>query len=281
MKSRQDIYNTMAIQDELKKSEGYKIKRISKKSNLAKISLNNVARIEAMISIDSDYRKSGDPNAKPQKPYPGSTAYWVTQLKHILIDGKKVSQDSRNLEEILTEAIAAINRENSTHLMVGGADKVFLENLKKMPSKQLLTLLKSTDNKKKKELIDLLNPTVEVVVKREDGSIIYTYDRSNYSFTTKFCHYLCLYLFEDSDEQDNYSIFDNVLGGILPEYARAYLGDNWDDEYLKEKWTKDTFKDYQKYSDIVDEIRKAAATKNPPMVSRNGFDHLLWYYHKG
>ena len=271
----------MAIQDELKKSEDYKIRKVSKDSELAEITQDNVARIEAMISIDSDYRKSGNLDAKPQKPYPGSTAYWVTQLKHILIDGKKVSQDSRNLEEILTETIAAINRENSTHLMVGGADKVFLENLKRIPSKQLLTLLKSTDNKKKKELIDLLNPIVAVAVKREDGSIIYTYDRSNYSFTTKFCHYLCLYLFEDSNEQDNYSIYDSVLGGILPKYAKEYLGNNWKKTYLDEKWTKDTFKDYQKYSDIVDEIRKAAATRNSPMVSRNGFDHLLWYYHKG
>ncbi len=270
----------MAIQDELKKSEDYKIRKVSKDSELAEITQDNVARVEAMISIDSDYRKSGNPNAKPQKKYHGSTAYWVTQLKHILIEGNEVSQDSYTLTKILTESVGAINRENSTHLMVGGADKLFLENFSRIPTKQLLALLKSTDNKEKKELIDRLNPIVKVTVKRDDGSN-YTYDRSNYSFTTKFCHYLCLYLFEDSNEQDNYSIYDSVLGGILPEYARVYLDEDWEKRYLKEELSEETFKDYQKYSDIVDEIRKAAATRNSPMVSRNGFDHLLWYYHKG
>ena len=34
--------------------------------------------------------------------------------------------------------------------------------------------------------------------------------------------------------------------------------------------------------DIFDEIRDAAAKKNSgEMISRRGFDHLLWYYHKG
>ena len=35
--------------------------------------------------------------------------------------------------------------------------------------------------------------------------------------------------------------------------------------------------DYKDYRLAVDSIRKASGIE----ISRNGFDHLLWYYHKG
>lgn len=36
-------------------------------------------------------------------------------------------------------------------------------------------------------------------------------------------------------------------------------------------------RDYKQYRNAVDMIRNATDEK----ISRNGFDHLLWYYHKG
>ena len=98
--------------------------------------------------------------------------------------------------------------------------------------------------------------------------------RENYSFATKFCHYACLYFFKEKDTaRDNYSIYDDVLASVLPYYAEVYLN---------EHYTKVKFKNYKLYSDVIDRIRaKAAEINKEPMVSRNGFDHLLWYYHKG
>lgn len=35
--------------------------------------------------------------------------------------------------------------------------------------------------------------------------------------------------------------------------------------------------DYKQYRKAVDKIRELCGIE----ISRNGFDHLLWYYHKG
>jgi hypothetical protein len=46
---------------------------------------------------------------------------------------------------------------------------------------------------------------------------------------------------------------------------------------------KDIVKRYKKYQEIIGKIIKCAAKKENDgiEVSRNGFDHLLWYYYKG
>lgn len=60
----------------------------------------------------------------------------------------------------------------------------------------------------------------------------------------------------------------------------------------KGEWNKNKTSDYIKkyniltyysvYRDAVDAIREKAKKQNTnEIISRNGFDHLLWYYHKG
>ena len=39
--------------------------------------------------------------------------------------------------------------------------------------------------------------------------------------------------------------------------------------------------DYKKYIGYIDSIRNKAEELYGKKISRNGFDHLLWYYHKG
>lgn len=90
--------------------------------------------------------------------------------------------------------------------------------------------------------------------------------RTNLSFASKFCHYACFYLFENTEYQDNYSIYDNILRTVLPMYL-VYFN-------ITERYD---LRDYKQYRNAVDMIRNAADEK----ISRNGFDHLLWYYHKG
>lgn len=87
------------------------------------------------------------------------------------------------------------------------------------------------------------------------------------AFATKFCHYVCFYVFEGQPEQDNFSIYDNVVAGILPYYAIKYKID----------YKKVDFKKYSQYIGLVDEIIRRSGSN----ISRNGFDHLLWYYYKG
>lgn len=74
-------------------------------------------------------------------------------------------------------------------------------------------------------------------------------------------------MFEGEKEQDNYSIYDSVLKNVLPTYA----------EYYSININKNDLEDYITYSDIIERILKKTGNK----ISKNGFDHLLWYYHKG
>ena len=88
--------------------------------------------------------------------------------------------------------------------------------------------------------------------------------RYNLSFASKFCHYSCFYLFPGRKEQDNYSIYDSVLRKAIPQYAEYYG--------LKIR----DLSDYCEYQRTIDEIIKKSNSK----ISRNGFDHLLWYCYK-
>ncbi len=90
--------------------------------------------------------------------------------------------------------------------------------------------------------------------------------RINPSFASKFCHYACFYIFEGTEYQDNYLIYNGILKAVLPLYLE-YFG-------IDQKFD---LSDYRDYRMAVDMIRKASGIE----ISRNGFDHLLWYYHKG
>lgn len=89
--------------------------------------------------------------------------------------------------------------------------------------------------------------------------------RTKPSFASKFCHYACFYIFEGTKYQDNYSIYDRILKTVLPWYL-GYFG--------IEQFNLDNYRDYRM---AVDGIRDVSGIE----ISRNGFDHLLWYYHKG
>ena len=60
-------------------------------------------------------------------------------------------------------------------------------------------------------------------------------------------------------------IYDSILKKVLPRYL---------DYYELKRYDLD---DYAQYREAVDAIREASGVE----ISRNGFDHLLWYYHKG
>mgnify|MGYP000908594165 CR=1 FL=1 len=75
-------------------------------------------------------------------------------------------------------------------------------------------------------------------------------EKNHFSFATKFCHYVSLIIFEGTEFEDNYSIYDNVLKKSLCKYVKRYL--NLD---IKE----DSFeKDYKKYIGYIDSIRNKA-----------------------
>lgn len=224
---------------------------------LVELSKRNVAIVEAMIRNNSAYSKSADIKKKPSKTYSGSTGYWMNELKKYLAKGKTKYE----YEEIIKNAVNAVDRDNRTHL---NSDKVGREEI----SKRIIAF---QPDKLKEYLKDHVNTEFKLIKKISEKTKA-TKGRENISFASKFCHYASFYLFEGKPEQDNYSIYDNVLLKILPYYIKYYD--------LNEKLEK---KDYENYQKIIDKIRGSAAKKakqNEP-ISRNGFDHLLWYYYKG
>src|SRR5574344_1604533 len=117
---------SMGIRDEFESSKKHMlttdVSNKDTKITLVDLTLDNVAKVEAMIRNDSSYIKSFDVNAVPIKNkngkevYSGSTAYWMTKLKSI-IEGK---ENKLTYDVIISKVVRSIDRENSTHLNSDG-----------------------------------------------------------------------------------------------------------------------------------------------------------------
>lgn len=246
-----DTVDKTLIQNEQIYSESHRITTVDFKGILlAELTKENVGRVEAMIATDSDYRRSSDITAAPQRNrngrlvYPGSSAYWIFMSVWDFSE--------RNVMEM----VSAIDRENSTHL---NADKVGREEM----TARLLSMgfagIKDKLRQRSFDVYDVLAAPTHPADKRHKA-------RENVSFAAKFCHYMSLYLFKGNPEEDNFSIWDNEVKDVLPLYLKS-----WGLPVPKD------LRDYRQYSDAIDALRD----KSGGRISRNGFDHLLWYFHKG
>ena len=229
------------IQKELKSAkEKYSFIMLEENKKLVKPCFENVALVEAMIDYNSDYNKQGNPNI------PGSLADLMIQFR------ETDSNDKKKLLGIIQEAVKTVNKTNHTR-MSGKDQSVIVRRINGFGKENVEKSLKNSD-------LDLYNEIARRTEKPEGSG------KRNTVFASKFCHYACLWFFEGKKEADNYSIMDSVVKEILPEYAKAYEIE-CDEKKLD---------DYQYYRSIVDKIIKASGSK----ISRNGFDHLLWYCNK-
>ena len=249
------------IQLELELSKSKMIEEVSfSGTTLAKITRDNVAIVEAMIRNDSAYIRVNDPSAGPKynrsgkQTYGGSSAYWMTKLKRCL--NNKGDCADYSYEEIIRGAVEAIDRENSTNLNADSCGREeIIKRILKREKRELLTCLSQPEYEDMK-----LVRIIAKVTSAEKRA------RTNLSFASKFCHYACFFLFDGMESQDNYSIYDSILRNVLPNYLEYYG--------IKEQFD---LADYKQYQQAIDRIREASGIE----ISRNGFDHLLWYYHKG
>ena len=243
------------IQEEYDLSKGYELSEIIVgEETLVELTQENVAKVEAMIRTDSNYRISLSDKEK--------SPYWILELDKIL----KGKSSNPNIEDVVEKLVEKIDNENSVHL---NADKIGRDFMKGKIIECIKngTLLKYLGERNFK-LIDILSERT----KQGRGG------RRNVSFASKFCHFSCFYIFEGKDAQDNFSIYDGVVARALPAYLDYYkekLLDKKRDLKTIKKKIKD--KSYKEYSDAIDDIIEASGSK----ISRNGFDHLVWYYFKG
>lgn len=209
------------------------------KTGMLVISLDNVARAEAMINSNPRYRQEEVKNS--------------IQHLAVYID-KKQLLPAQDYKPIFTKIVSSINAKNSTRMSADDQAKIV----------DYLVLEQS------RLIARLYNRDYCLICE-----IVNSATNKNYSFATKFCHYMCYWLFQDKRQQDNFSIYDNVVARILGQYA-ALCGIYRSDGSEYELKDFSNYKQYAIYSEVIDRIR-ATVSGN---ISRNGFDHLLWYANK-
>lgn len=166
------------------------------------------------------------------------------------------SEEDAEYTELIRGAVEAVDIENSTHLNADRCGRQEIEDrLCHFCQEELLHCLKEPEYEDYKLIREIARITSAKVKPRK-----------NLSFASKFCHYACFYIFEGTEWQDNYSIWDSILRKVLPDYLSYY-----------DIHTSYNLNDYNDYRHAIDAIR----AQLPVPISRNGFDHLLWYYHKG
>ncbi len=214
---------------------------------------NNAKFIGAVYRLDSKYRKSFD-----EKDLNSAFNYVIENVNKI--EGNY---------EVLKEICTRLDRENSTHLSVSGnqeGDNHGIENTAQVISK--IQNLKKELKNGSPQLVDKIACAVK--------------GRNNFSFATKFCAFMCRFLFAKTPQEYNYCIYDNVLASIIPYYAWIFTGEKYN-RYGKRS-IESMFKDkhnYSGYSELIDTIRVEANKKYQYLTTREEFDAMLWYYYKG
>ncbi|MBR4254584.1 MAG: hypothetical protein IKQ16_05795 [Lentisphaeria bacterium] len=228
-----------------------------KDSKLVCLTKENAAKIGARILLNPRYEKTVD------KTNTESAKHFIEELKK-----DKSLYKKKTIESI----IRRINSENSTRM-----SRIEMEKIAKKIIKNASTLKEMKDMLKKKDypLIDIIAKSIKVKTKDKEDKEGKERNRVNFSFATKFCHYMCFYLFEGRIWQDFYSIYDNIVINVLPDYA-IFFGTKYAlKPFNKSKIEKpsDYYREYQK---CIGDILK----KNGNKISRNAFDHIMWYYTK-
>ena len=114
-------------------------------------------------------------------------------------------------------------------------------------------------------------------------------NKHHFSLGTKFCHFLNFYIYLETEYSNLFSIYDKIVSDNLPYYYNYYVTESNDDlrqvigngDYkysstklkgLNDKQVCDKIIEiYQNYQTIIDEIISKTG------ISRNGFDHVVWY----
>lgn len=224
-------------------------------NGMLKLSKKNAEFIYAIIKVDSVYRKTFDYKKV-------DSAYRFTKDNLGNIEGNY---------EVIKEICKRLDRESSTHIYTTG---------KKYKGKKTGLELTAEGIANKNGLIERLGEGDASLVKE----ISYFTYMNKFSFATKFCAYMCRFMFEGKSEQDNYVIYDDVLAKTLPYYEKYFLGT----VSHKTKEGKDSIKvtymdvqNYEGYRKYVDSIRTEVSKKYKYDLSREKFDYMIWYYYKG
>ena len=103
------------IQLERELAKNYELPTIEGAPHLVALSRDNVARVEAMIRTDSNYRISlGDENDNAKY-----SPYWLKKLGGFL----KGEPIAGKIEDVIDQVVKLLDKENSTHLNTDGVGR--------------------------------------------------------------------------------------------------------------------------------------------------------------
>ena len=198
--------------------------------------------------------ENDSPSLTPDNVYLAEFIFHVLYRKSEL--GKlydSLEKDYR--KDNLVKILSVINSENSTHLLKKDKEAIAEHIIKEYKTFEAFkNALKHKENEKYTYTL------VSSIRSLKSACTGPKTERDNYSFATKFCHYSCYYLFKNCAElRDLYPIYD----GIIVKYLKDYHN-------VKEK----ELSDYISYVNKINEIVK------DKKISKNGFDHLIWLYHR-
>lgn len=227
--------------------------KLRKEGDLVYLTLENAAKIEARIHLNPRYEKTVDDSNEKS-------------AKHFIKQMKDAAPSDYN-EGSIGMIIKRINSENSTRMSIDEMGEIARRIIKHASTKDILmNILKE----KNYSLIDEIAKPINTKIKDSDKER----NRSNFSFATKFCHYMCFYLFEGEECQDNFSIYDNIVIDVLPDYAKFFETKCDLKSFNKSKKSPSEY--YKEYQNCIGDILK----KSGNAISRNAFDHIMWYYTK-
>lgn len=269
-------------------SNPYKMDMIIKeKNNIAALTEKNAQFIEAVVSLDSNYRRESmivEPDdgfdieshsINSEGKYCGSTKYWFNRME----------SNPNEYELCIQGAVISIDRSNPTHLeTTNNGRKLMAERIiKKCPNidtlRNELEVTFTADNEN--HLIAyMINPNVAPSLKsiKDNNDMFYL------SFASKFCSYAAEWL----ETKKQYSKYDNVVAKGLPEYIMAYLGKRVGKTRFQvnnglltstEKY-QNRLKTYEDYCYNIDAILETLANDGIS-ITKNELDHIIWYGMKG
>lgn len=245
----------------------------------------NADFIEAIVRLDSNYAKESIivPPTEGFNPeinysgskgmYSGSIAYWFHAMR----------QEIYPFPTALLGAIIAVDRSNSTHLESSISGRLSMRDRICEICNNLQDFITEIEKEFYSEdnmhLISILSAPIPA--KGKNGV------RLNVSFASKFCDYASIYL----GCQRKYSKYDDIVSAALPSYAKIYLNrdlkknefkvDNSKQSKMKdEEKLKYRLQIYEKYYQCIGTIIQVLKDENISL-SREEFDHIIWYGFKG
>ena len=248
----------------------------SKNNNLIALTTLNVQKVETMLRYNPDYPQFFDynllnnsnyvndiivnveeerNNKKDDLEYP--SFYYIKALEKF----KDNDKETGTYEYYIKAILRRINSENSTRASKYDITTIAGEIACKFEYSELIENLKKPNKEYK---------IIEYICMKGKNR--------NLSLATKFCHYMSFILFFGTNYADTYSIYDSVVNDNLNSYAsHLKIESNYNSQELKNlqknEW-KEIKNSYIKYQETINKIITKAN------ISRNGFDHLVWYSNK-